>query len=694
MDQLKYLEDVYSGFLGMNVGIRLGAPVEPTLWTYERIKHFYGNITSYVKPFKNFAADDDANGPVFFLRSLIDKDPKSDLSAEDVAQAWLNYAREGVGMFWWGGYGTSTEHTAYLNLKNGINAPLSGSIEVNGKIIAEQIGGQIFIDTWGLICPGQPERAAHLAQVAASVSHDGEGLEGARFIAACIAEAFVNKDLDSVIAKALSLINPNSIYHEVCQAVIDFHKNNPGDFEPCLRFLQQNYGYDKYRGVCHIIPNAGVCIMSLLYGRTFARSIEIATMAGWDTDCNAGNVGTIMGVFDGLSSIADHYRAPIRDALVLSGISGYLNILDIPTYCKEVAALGLSLMGIKPSFNLPKQGELDFDFSLSGSTHGFRTDNDQLIKIGHSNDGGKDGKPALEVLFDRGVRGQSAAIFYKPFYRRSDFDDERYMPVFSPLAYPGQTVKLSVRVDRYNGEGIILSPYVRESDTKKRLILSSTIYKDDLWHDLEFTIPQTGSQIDEIGLIFEPNSPSKFKDFGALYINNFSVSGKADYTIDLSRSSKEFASITPFSHNHGSWSLEEGKMQAMCLEDCEAFTGNYYLSNTTVTGSAVIHYGHSALLGLRVQGAQRGYYAGLDDGNLVIYKNEKGQMQKLVSKPISFELNKQYDFKFTVVDNLLTFECENNKLCVEDSYLSYGMVSYKILGCARVSFGNLSIKEL
>lgn len=229
MDQLKYLEDVYSGFLGMNVGIRLGAPVEPTLWTYERIKHFYGNITSYVKPFKNFAADDDANGPVFFLRSLIDKDPKSDLSAEDVAQAWLNYAREGVGMFWWGGYGISTEHTAYLNLKNGINAPLSGSIEVNGKIIAEQIGGQIFIDTWGLICPGQPERAAHLAQVAASVSHDGEGLEGARFMAACIAEAFVNKDLDSVIAKALSLINPNSIYHEVCQAVIDFHKNNPGE---------------------------------------------------------------------------------------------------------------------------------------------------------------------------------------------------------------------------------------------------------------------------------------------------------------------------------------------------------------------------------------------------------------------------------------------------------------------------------
>ena len=56
------LEKIYAGFLGMNIGIRLGAPVEPTVWTYERIQHYYGEITDYVKSFKNFAADDDANG--------------------------------------------------------------------------------------------------------------------------------------------------------------------------------------------------------------------------------------------------------------------------------------------------------------------------------------------------------------------------------------------------------------------------------------------------------------------------------------------------------------------------------------------------------------------------------------------------------------------------------------------------------
>ena len=80
--------------------------------------------------------------------------------------------------------------------------------------------------------------------------------------------------------------------------------------------------------------------MSLLYGGgALDRTVEIATMAGWDTDCNAGNVGTIMGVACGLQGLPQRYRAPINDGIVCSGISGYLNILDIPTFCREVAKM-------------------------------------------------------------------------------------------------------------------------------------------------------------------------------------------------------------------------------------------------------------------------------------------------------------------------------------------------------------------
>ena len=144
--QNDYLARVYAGFLGMNVGIRLGAPVEPTIWTYERIKETYGDIRGYVKDYKNFAADDDVNGPVYFFRALRDSSKNGELTPEYVAKAWLNYARDGIGMFWWGGYGVSTEHTAYINLTRGIPAPQSGSAATNCKLLSDQIGGQIFID--------------------------------------------------------------------------------------------------------------------------------------------------------------------------------------------------------------------------------------------------------------------------------------------------------------------------------------------------------------------------------------------------------------------------------------------------------------------------------------------------------------------------------------------------------------------
>ena len=344
--QNNYLERVYAGFLGMNVGIRLGAPVEPNIWSYERIKETYGDIRGYVKDYINFAADDDANGPVYFFRALRDSSKNGELTPEYVAKAWLNYAREGIGMFWWGGYGVSTEHTAYLNLLHGIPAPLSGSAATNGKLLSDQIGGQIFIDTWGLVWPGQPTKAADYAQAAASVSHDGEGLYGARFIAAAIAEAFVETDVAQIVERALQEIPADSLYAAVTKAVIAHHAEHPNDWESCLMMLHRDWGYDTYGGGCHIIPNAGVRALALLYGAgDFPRTVEIATMCSWDTDCNAGNVGTILGVMTGLEGIGAHYRKPINDGIVLSGITGYLNILDLPTYAKELARTGYALAG-------------------------------------------------------------------------------------------------------------------------------------------------------------------------------------------------------------------------------------------------------------------------------------------------------------------------------------------------------------
>jgi len=188
-----YAERVYAGVLGKIIGVYLGRPFEG--WPYERIMAELGDIYYYVNEKVDLrrrlaergihlpahekldlpliVTDDDITGTFIFLRALPDYADcvggnSLDLTPAQIGQTWLNYLIEERTILWWGGLGNSTEHTAYLRLKSGIEAPRSGSIELNSKVVAEQIGAQIFIDGWAMVAPGDPELAADLARRAAS----------------------------------------------------------------------------------------------------------------------------------------------------------------------------------------------------------------------------------------------------------------------------------------------------------------------------------------------------------------------------------------------------------------------------------------------------------------------------------------------------------------------------------------------
>ena len=159
-----YEETVYAGVLGKIIGVYLGRPFEG--WTNERIEKQLGEIDYYVHDkvgVRLVVTDDDISGTFTFIRALEDYNFDPQLSPKQIGQTWLNYLIERRSVLWWGGLGNSTEHTAYIRLQQGIDAPGSGSIEQNGQVVAEQIGAQIFIDGWALVCPGDPERAADFA---------------------------------------------------------------------------------------------------------------------------------------------------------------------------------------------------------------------------------------------------------------------------------------------------------------------------------------------------------------------------------------------------------------------------------------------------------------------------------------------------------------------------------------------------
>jgi hypothetical protein len=221
------------------------------------------------------------------------------------------------------------------------------------------------------------------------------------------------------------------------------------------------------------------------------------------------------------------------------------------------------------------------------------------------------------------------------------------------------------------------------------------VIKEAGWKNITFTIPELdGAMADEIGLLFEANSPAKNKDFGCLYIDDFSITGKAKYTIDISKQKQEFASITPFSHNHGAWEISKGVMEAMCLEHAEAMTGNYYMKDARIRGKITPHTGRSHLISARVQGALRGYYAGFTSEGVSILCNNSG-MRKLASCSFDWEYDREYTVELTVQGDLLTFCVDGKQLLqVHDGTHGYGMAGYAMYEMGRSGFGNMTIEEL
>ncbi len=449
------LKDIYSAWLGKNIGIRYGAPVEN--WTHEDIKNTYGVIDRYVCDYEPcFASDDDANGPFYFVKAL-DYNCSSDISHKELSNQILNILCEGHGFFWWGGKGIATEHTAYLNILEGMDAPESGSASVNGKMLAEQIGGQIFSDCWGYVAYDDPKLASELAGKMASAMHDLDGIEGAKYVAACISLAFTIKDAYEVVLKGLDYIDSNSSYYKLVLEIINLY-NNKYSQEECLNYILNNHGYDKYPGVCHILPNTAIMVMSLLYGNNdFTKTMNILCNAGWDTDCTLGNVGSIIGALVGVDNIDSNWIIPIKDRFIGSSLIGSWNIDTLSRQAHYFTELAFKLRNLE----CVEATKNDIYFDLPYGVQGFECNSYRYFE---SNLIQKDN--TLTCVINNAFKDNVLNIYKKTYYLPFDLYDVRYQPSFSPIVYPNETItfelnpydNLEVRIyakgkkDTYYGE--------------------------------------------------------------------------------------------------------------------------------------------------------------------------------------------------------------------------------------------------
>ncbi|EEI86216.1 ADP-ribosylglycohydrolase [Anaerococcus lactolyticus ATCC 51172] len=660
-----YKERIYAGLLGKAIGVRLGAPLETENWTKERIKESFGELNNYIKDSKRFAADDDTNGPIFFARALYDYGKP--LTYEKISQTWLNYTRDGQGMFWWGGVGISSEDTAYKNLKKGILAPLSGSSNQNGKAISEQVGGQIFIDSWGLINLGDIDKAMKDAKIAASISHDGDGLIGAQFISACIAGAVYYDSTVKLVYDILKKLDQTSQYVKDMWKVYEFYLNNTSDYRLGIEYVYENFPNENYEGICHIIPNACIVLLGLLYSENdFSKAIEITVMSGLDTDSNAGVVGTIMGVMNGLDGIDWKYREDINDLIICSSFSPDLNITNIVDFTNFLWAIRTNC---KYNPNI-----LTFDFK--GSSNGLIIGNDFRILRDLVS---KNSENCYDVLVDNLVANDEASIYLKTNYLPKDFPDSRYDPIVMPHAYPGDRYSFEVSVEYLHSKSLLVNSFIELINGE--IIKCSCEYEleDGEINIIDFTIPNTNSiDINKVGLMLTTRVSSKD---GAGILARFKINKirkklNTNTVIKFKNQNSYFLNnVTPFSNNNISTKLLGDSLLIKAKDSYGiAISGSYYSENQVVKTRISNVEGDIFRIAFKVIGLADFYSFDIYKDKIKTYKNKFNT--SILLDELEFDRRECFDIELRVTKDEAFLRIDNYNILsvngIENEYGHFG----------------------
>jgi len=288
----EFLRRTYLAWVAQIVGGALGTAIEG--YTGEALKKAFGNITDYVR--KPNTYNDDITYELCFLEALKEKGSK--LTSYDIAEQWARLIPTG-----W-----SAEDRALKNIKLGVFPPESGMLN---NPFREWIGAQMRGVICGMVAPGDVKKAAYYAFNDGQVSHHNNGVLGEVFNAIMASLAYVKEDIKEVVKEAISLMPNDSEYYSVVKFALEqCEKYNTWEeaWKPC----EEKYGVYNW---IHAYPNAAAEVVALYFGNgDFDKTMNIISMEGFDIDCNAAQIASIVVIANG-KELNKKWTDPIGDDL-------------------------------------------------------------------------------------------------------------------------------------------------------------------------------------------------------------------------------------------------------------------------------------------------------------------------------------------------------------------------------------------
>jgi ADP-ribosylglycohydrolase len=235
------------------------------------------------------------------------------LAPRRIAELWKRHINR---RFW-----CANEYARQL-MDLGIEPPLTGNRAIN-PWSEFNISGQFVSESFGLMSPGMPRRAAQLGLNYTHATIDGEPAQATQLFTAMIATAFVTADTNAILDGGFAALDSRSILTQIVRHVRKWHRQNPEDWRTTRRLIKETYtrfgGAERDRNGHEL--NTAAVIGALLYGNgDFIRTAIAAFNFGWDADNNAATACTIVGVQKGYRwmmgqkwKILDKYRNTSRD---------------------------------------------------------------------------------------------------------------------------------------------------------------------------------------------------------------------------------------------------------------------------------------------------------------------------------------------------------------------------------------------
>lgn len=296
-------DKIEGGWAGQMIGVSYGAPTEfrfrQAMVPEDRLPKWKPEMVS------NALDQDDLYVDMTFAKVLDDKG--LDATTDDFGAMF----KEAKYRLW------HANLAARRALKRGVPATLSGTPKYNAH--ANDIDFQIESDFIGLMSPGQFQWTNAMSWRAGRVMNAGDGIYGGMFISGMYAAAFFQNDTRKIVEAGLACLPARSPYAMVIKDVLRWSQENPDDWtktwqavnekwdkrEPCPEGALKPFNIDAKL-------NGAYVALGVLYGKgDFSRTIEVATKAGQDSDCNPSSACGIVGVMRGYKAIPKEWSSGI-----------------------------------------------------------------------------------------------------------------------------------------------------------------------------------------------------------------------------------------------------------------------------------------------------------------------------------------------------------------------------------------------